>query len=333
MNLLFRRCAATLGLALAAGSACAQAAWPERPVKVVVSAAAGSAPDIVARILGDRLTQMWGRALVIDNRPGAGGNLGAQAAARSAPDGYNFWFAHATPVVMNQFLFKSPGFDAERDFAPVVRVGINPMMVAVNPAVPAHDLKGLVALSKARAGKLSFTTSGTRNIPHLVGETLNQLTGAAMVNVPYKGSQQAAQDAIGGLAEVYIDAVPPMAPLVAGEGARLRPIAVTSGGAHTGLRACADGARIGRRHGDGRLAGADGAERHAARRDRARQPRRQCRAGAARGGGAAAHAGHLRARRQHAGARRLHPGRAPQVGQRGEGGPARTRMTTSKDPP
>ena len=229
MTPLFRRCATTLALALlTAGTACAQAAWPERPVKVVVSAAAGTAPDIVARLLGDRLTQMWGRAVVIDNRPGAGGNLGAQAAARSAPDGYNFWFAHATPVVMNQFLFRSPGFDAERDFAPVVRVGINPMMVAVHPAVPAHDLKALVGLSKARAGKLSFTTSGTRNIPHLVGETLNQLTGAAMVNIPYKGSQQAAQDTIGGLAEVYIDAVPPMAPLVTGEGARLRPIAVTS---------------------------------------------------------------------------------------------------------
>ena len=205
-------------------------AWPERPVKVIVSSAAGSAPDIVARLILEPLGQTWGKGVVVDNRPGAGGNLGAQAAARSAPDGYTLWFAHATPVVMNQYLFKSPGFDAVRDFTPIVRVGVNPMMVAVHPSVPARTLKELVDLSKSRAGKVSFTTSGTRNIPHLVGETLNQLTGAGMVNVPYKGSQQAAQDTAAGLAEVYIDAVPPMMPWVAAGGgaARLRPLAVTT---------------------------------------------------------------------------------------------------------
>lgn len=211
--------------------------WPDKPVRVVVSSAAGSAPDIVARLISDQLGPMWGKAVVVDNRPGAGGNLGAQAAARSAPDGYTLWFAHATPVVMNQFLFKAPGFDAERDFDAIVRVGVNPMMIAVNPAVPAKDLKELVALSKAKAGQLSFATSGAKNIPHLVGETFNRITGAGMVNVPYKGSQQAAQDTIGGTAEVYIDAVPPMAPLVGaqqanapvvGAGGRLRPLGVST---------------------------------------------------------------------------------------------------------
>jgi len=204
--------------------------WPERPVKVIVSAAAGSAPDIVARLVLEPLIQIWGRGVVVDNRPGAGGNLGAQAAARSAPDGYTLWFAHATPVVMNQYLFKSPGFDAVRDFTPIVRVGVNPMVIAVHPSVPARTLTELVELSKSRAGKVSFTTSGARNIPHLVGETLNQLTGAGMVNVPYRGSQQAAQDTASGLAEVYIDAVPPMMPwLMAGTSApRLRAVAVTT---------------------------------------------------------------------------------------------------------
>lgn len=211
------------------GLASAQA-WPERPVKVVVSSAAGSAPDIVARLITEQLAPIWGKGLIVDNRPGAGGNLGAQAAARSANDGYTLWFAHATPVVMNQYLFKSPGFDAARDFTPIVRVGVNPMMVAVHPAVPARNLRELIELSKSKSSKLSFTTSGTRNIPHLVGETLNQLTGAGMVNVPYKGSQQAAQDTAAGLAEVYIDAVPPMMPWVAsgGAAARLRPLAVTT---------------------------------------------------------------------------------------------------------
>ena len=213
------------------GAACTQAqSWPERPVKIVVSAAAGTAPDIIARVMGEQLSLAWGKGVVIDNRPGAGGNLGAQAAARSAPDGYTLWFGHATPVVMNQYLFKNPGFDANRDFAPIVRIGINPMVIAVHPGLPVKDLKDLVALSKVKAGRLSFTTSGYKNIPHLVGESLNQISGAGMVNVPYKGSQQAAQDTAGGLAEVYIDAVPPMTPWVGPGGAagRLRPLAVTS---------------------------------------------------------------------------------------------------------
>jgi tripartite-type tricarboxylate transporter receptor subunit TctC len=206
------------------------AAWPDRPVKVAVGSAAGSAPDIISRLIGDQLAQLWGKGVIVDNRPGAGGNLGAQAAARATPDGTTLWFAHATPVVMNQFLFKSPGFDAERDFTPIVRVGVSPMMISVNPTVPVKDLKELVAFSKAKGGKVSFTTSGTKNIPHLVGETLNQITGAGMVNVPYKGSQQAAQDAAAGLAEVYIDAVPPMAPWIGtgGAGGRLKPLAVTT---------------------------------------------------------------------------------------------------------
>ncbi len=212
--------------ALAVAVPAAAQSWPERPVKVYVSTAAGSAPDIVARLITDQLAQMWGKALVVDNRPGAGGNLGAQAAARSPADGYTLWFAHATPVVMNQYLFKTPGFDAERDFNAIVRVGLNPMMIAVNPSLPASDLKALVAWAKGRTDKLSFATSGSKNIPHLVGETLNQLAGLGMVHVPYKGSQQAAQDTAGGQTNIYIDAVPPMVPWL--QGARLRGVAVTS---------------------------------------------------------------------------------------------------------
>ena len=203
-------------------------AWPDKPVRIVVSAAPGSAPDIIARLIGEQLGAMWGKGVVVDNRPGAGGNIGAQTAARSAPDGYTLWFAHATPVVMNQFLFKAPGFDADKDFDPIVRVGVNPMMVAVNPAVPVKDLKELVTYAKARPGKVSFATSGAKNIPHLVGETLNQVAQIDMLNIPYKGSQQAATDTIAGRTEVYIDAVPPMAPLIGAADARLRPIAVTT---------------------------------------------------------------------------------------------------------
>lgn len=216
----------TLGATLMPPLAQAQA-WPDKPVRIVVSTAPGSAPDIIARLIGEQLGAMWGKGVVVDNRPGAGGNIGAQTAARSAPDGYTLWFAHATPVVMNQFLFKAPGFDSEKDFDPIVRVGVNPMMIAVNPTVPVKDLKELVAYAKARPGKVSFATSGSKNIPHLVGETLNQVAQTDLLNIPYKGSQQAATDTIAGRTEVYIDAVPPMAPLI-GADARLRPVAVTT---------------------------------------------------------------------------------------------------------
>ncbi|MBL8381726.1 MAG: tripartite tricarboxylate transporter substrate binding protein [Burkholderiales bacterium] len=218
---------ALLGAAvLATGAPLAAQTWPDRPVKVYVSTAAGSAPDIVTRLITDQLGQLWGKALVVDNRPGAGGNLGAQATAKSPGDGYTLWFAHATPVVMNQYLFKAPGFDAERDFVPIVRIGINPMMISVNAGLPAADLKALIALAKSRPDRLSFATSGSKNIPHLVGETLNQTQGTGMVHVPYKGSQQAAQDTASGQTQVYIDAVPPMVAWL--QGGRLRALAVTT---------------------------------------------------------------------------------------------------------
>jgi tripartite-type tricarboxylate transporter receptor subunit TctC len=215
---------AFLGLAMAVPGA-AQS-WPDRPVKVFVSTAAGSAPDIVTRVVTDQLAQLWGMGIVVDNRPGAGGSLGAQAAAKGPADGYTLWFAHATPVVMNQYLFKNPGFDTERDFVPIVRIGVNPMMIAVNPGLPAPDLKALVALARARPEKLSFATSGSKNIPHLIGEALNQGHATGMVHVPYKGSQQAAQDTASGQTQVYIDAVPPMVPWL--QGSRLRAVAVTA---------------------------------------------------------------------------------------------------------
>jgi tripartite-type tricarboxylate transporter receptor subunit TctC len=220
-----------MGIAWAAWSSPLEAQianWPQRPVKMVVSASAGSAPDIIARLMGERLGQQWGTQVVIDNRPGAGGNLGAQATARAAPDGYTLWFAHATPVVMNQSLFKNPGFNASKDFTAIVRIGVNPMMIAVSRDVPANNLKELIDLSRSKAGKFSFATSGAKNIPHLVGESLNQLTHMNMLNVPYKGSQQAAQDVASGLAEVYIDAVPPMVPWIgnAAQPGRLKPLAI-----------------------------------------------------------------------------------------------------------
>ena len=215
------------GLWLVALAAQAQT-WPAKPVRMYVGSGPGSAPDIIARVISEKLSQAWGQQVIIENRPGAGGNMAAQIAARSPNDGYSLWFAHATPVVLNQYLFRSPGFDVERDFAPVVRIGISPMMIAVNPSVPVSSIPELVAYARTRPGKLSFSTSQSKNIPHLTGEVMNHTFGIDLLHVPYKASPQAAQDTIAGETQIYIDGIPAVAAHY--QSGRLRVIAVTSPG-------------------------------------------------------------------------------------------------------
>jgi tripartite-type tricarboxylate transporter receptor subunit TctC len=200
--------------------------WPSKPVKFFVAGATGSAPDIIARLIGERLTQIWGQQVVIDNRPGAAGNVGTAAAAKAPVDGYSLLFGQAAPLAMNQHTFKSLPFDPEKDFAPIVSLGISPMMVAVNTDLPVKTIADLLALAKAQPGKVNFGTSSQRNIPHFTGEMLNIIGGVKMTHVPYKANTQASAEAISGLVQVYIDGVPPMtAHLKSG---RLRVIATSA---------------------------------------------------------------------------------------------------------
>lgn len=201
-------------------------AWPTKPVRWIQSAAPGSSPDIIGRIVSDRLGAMWGQQIITDNRPGAAGNIAAQAAARSAPDGYTHFFAVASTLAVNPYTFKSLPFDAERDFVPIVNIGVSPFMFAVNPALPVNSMGELIALAKAKPGKLSFATSGSRNLQHITGEMLKSRAGIDMLNVPYKGSPLAAQDTIAGRTDIYIDSVPAMSGHLAG--GKLRIIGVTS---------------------------------------------------------------------------------------------------------
>lgn len=217
--------AAGLVFSLLAAAAAAQG-WPERPVRWIHSSAPGSSGDIIARVLGEPLGQKWGRQVVIDNRPGAAGNIAAQAAARSAPDGYTFFFGVASTLAINPYTFRSVPFDAEKDFVPVANIGVSPFMIAVNPAVPANTLSELIALAKAQPGKLTYATSGSRNLPQITGEMLKGAAGIDILNVPYKGSPNAAQGTIAGDTQVYVDSVPAMAPYL--RSGRLRIIAVTS---------------------------------------------------------------------------------------------------------
>jgi tripartite-type tricarboxylate transporter receptor subunit TctC len=220
-----KRLIASFGLLLIASSALAQD-WPAKPVRFYVAGAAGSAPDIIARVVGDGLAKAWGQQVIVENRPGAAGNVGTAAAAKAPADGYNFLFGQAAPLALNQHTFKSLDFDAEKDFVPVVGLGISPMMVAVNNELPVKNLQELIALAKAQPGKLNFGTSSQRNIPHLTGELLNGMAGIRLSHVPYKSNAQAAAEASTGLTQIYIDGVPPMVSHM--KAGRLRVIAVSS---------------------------------------------------------------------------------------------------------
>lgn len=220
MKILF-----TMAGILLAATAGAQP-WPQKPVKFFVAGATGSAPDIVARQVGERLTQIWGQQVIVDNRPGAAGNVGTAAAAKAPADGYNLLFGQAAPLAMNQHTFKSLPFDPEKDFVPVVGIGVSPMMIAVTNDLPAKSISELIALAKAQPGKINFGTSSQRNVPHLTGEMLNFMAGIKLVHVPYKSNAQAAAEAMSGLVQIYIDGVPPMSAHL--KSSRLRIIATSS---------------------------------------------------------------------------------------------------------
>lgn len=199
-------------LCLAGTTAANAQQWPTRYVKMIVAGAAGSAPDVICRIVGDRLAQKWGQQVVIDNVPGAAGNRGTGAAARSTPDGYTFLFGQAAPLALNKYTFKQLPFDAEKDFDPVILIGISPMMIAVSPKSKINSIADLLAAAKASPGKLSFGTSSVRNIPHSTGELLKSMGKADMLHVSYRSNSQALTDTMSGVVDVMIDGVPVIIP-------------------------------------------------------------------------------------------------------------------------
>jgi len=226
---LLRRVAALTLIFLApfwlAQMAAAQA-WPTRPVHMVVAGAPGSAPDVIARIIGNRLVEAWGQQIIVDNKPGAAGNLGTEAAAHAPADGYTLLFGQAAPLSMNRFVFKTLPFDVERDFVPVVNIGLSPMMIAANPRLPANTIGELIDVAKAQPGKLSFGTSSSRNIPHLTGELLKRAGGFEMTHVSYRANTQAIQDVITGETQLMIDGIPVLLNQV--KDGRLKALAVSS---------------------------------------------------------------------------------------------------------
>src|ERR1700704_503971 len=215
---------AFLALLVAFGEAGAQS-WPTRPLRVIVSFAAGSAPDIVCRFVTERLSRAVGQQIVVDTRPGSGNIIAAQAAARSAPDGYNFFCATAATLVSNPHTFKSLPYDPVRDFAPVAMIAKGPFFVLVHPGVPVKTLAELAAYDKANPGKLTFATDGLRNFTGMMAAWLNKIAGTNILTVPYAGMPLGIQDTLAGRTQLVILAIPAAAPRI--RSGELRPLAAS----------------------------------------------------------------------------------------------------------
>jgi tripartite-type tricarboxylate transporter receptor subunit TctC len=211
----------------AGGSARADAAtFPTRPIRVIIPFVAGGSGDTVVRAVGQKLTEAWGQAIVVDNRPGASGALGLQITARSAPDGYTLVLGTSSTHAINPHLQTELAYDPVRDFAPVAMMITAPNVLVAHPSVPASNLKELIALAKAKPRQLSFASNGAGTVSHLTGELLNLEAGIQLLHVPYKGAGQAITDVLGGHVPLLIGALPTSLPHVAT--GRLKAIGVTT---------------------------------------------------------------------------------------------------------
>ncbi|MDB5808138.1 MAG: hypothetical protein JWN94_260 [Betaproteobacteria bacterium] len=188
---------ALLALCLLSAGAHAQT-YPAKPVRVVVPYSAGGPLDDVMRVVGHRLTEIWGQSVVIDNRTGAGGSIGAEFVAKAAPDGYTLLLGNAGPMTINPGLQKKLGYDVPRDFAPVLQLTASPMVMVVHPSLPVKTVGDLVRLAKARPGQLVYASAGVGNLQHLAMEALQTMSGIRMNHVPYKGAPPALIDVMSG---------------------------------------------------------------------------------------------------------------------------------------
>jgi tripartite-type tricarboxylate transporter receptor subunit TctC len=207
--------------------------WPAKPVRLVLSQPPGSSPDILARMLGERLQRLWGQPIVVENRPGGQNIIGAQVAARATPDGYTFYYATTAALVVNVYTFKSLPYDPRKDFVPVTMIGLSPFVLAVNPSVPATTLTELVAWAKANPEKLSVATEGTKTLSGLLTDMIGATGGMKIVHVPYNGVQPGILDTIAGRTLATVQSSTALSAHL--KRGALRPIAVSFPKRVTGL--------------------------------------------------------------------------------------------------
>ena len=210
---------------VSAGPASAQAAWPSRPITLVVPQAAGGTNDIVGRLLGQKLGEVLNASAVVDNRPGAGGNIGTQLVARAPKDGYTLLMTISSSQAINPALYKNPGFDPVKDFKPVGLIGAVPNVLLVNPAFPAKNLSEFIALAKRKDANYQYASAGNGTLNHLLGEMLNSMAGIQLQHVPYKGVAPAMNDVLGNQLPIVFASLP--SSLAHIKGGKLRAIAVS----------------------------------------------------------------------------------------------------------
>ncbi len=210
---------------LIVGSPAAQSNYPEKPIRLVVGFPAGSSTDIVARLLGQKLAELLGKPVVVENVAGAAGNIAAERVARAAPDGYTLAFAANAQIIINSSLYKLP-FDPVKDFAPISQVYVSPNILVVHNAVPAKSVQELLALARAQPGGLTFASAAAGSSPHLAGELFKSMTGVDIRHIPYKGGVAAIPDLLGGRVTMMFGPIALVLPLVR-EG-KLHALAVTS---------------------------------------------------------------------------------------------------------
>lgn len=220
-------------LALATAALCAvqpafaqsASTYPNKPIHIIVTFTSGGAPDILGRLIGDKLSAAWGQTVIVENKPGAGGNIGADYVAKSAPDGYNIVVGTVGTHAINGALYQNMPYEMTRDFTPVTLLASTPNMLVVNNNVPAKNLKEFIDLGK-KEGKMTFASSGSGTSIHVSGELFKTMTGIDMQHIPYKGRASAIPDLLGGRVTMMFDNMPSSLPLVR-EG-KLRALGVTS---------------------------------------------------------------------------------------------------------
>lgn len=215
-------CAASL-LASADATAQTQQNYPTRPIRIIVAQAPASGPDIMARSIGQKLTESWGQQVVVDNRAGANGIIGMEAAAKSKPDGYTLVLAVPSALTMNPYVYKQLPYDTFRDFVAITQAATNTFGLVVNPALPASSVRELVALGRGRPSQLNYGSFGIGNQTHLAGELFAAATGIRMLHVPYKGQTPAVTELISGQVSLMFTPMPGTAGYV--EAGKLRLLA------------------------------------------------------------------------------------------------------------
>lgn len=230
MNLRLRLLAAAASVLFCSTStpALAQAqtpAWPAKPVKIIFGFPPASATDVIARAVGAKLQERWGQPVVIDNRPGAGGNLGSEIAARQPADGYTIFFGTVANAI-SVSLYSKLNYDYLKDFTPITLVATTPLVLVANAEFPAKSVRELIAFAKANPGKVNFGSGGVGTSNHLAGEMFKSATGTDLVHVPYKGTPAAHTDLLSGQISLMWDNIVAVTPHI--RSGKLRPIAVTS---------------------------------------------------------------------------------------------------------